>query len=315
MNRNPINRVVANLLKTNPKEVHGTSNSSFSFYYRQLYMKLFSVFRFEGLPDIQDKDFLQETLFREGVMGCFIPNNSAGPILLNGSPTGYNMFYHPSQFIIANPVLGNYTLDVGVNCELLDLGHCAGDFYSFEPLVVRYATLLASIDGSLNMTLMNSRVAQVFTSDSNATLKTMQKIYDDVSEGKPAVFVAKGLRDDVELKPYFNNVKNTYIGTELLQDRQTIMNQFLTEIGINNANTQKRERLITAEADSNQGEVKAIVDEVLDRMNICFGKINAMFGTNMSVSINTKVVGDTTEEGVSSLKRGGENEPDRSDTE
>lgn len=307
MSRNPINRVVANLLKTNPKEVYGTSNSSFAFYYRQLYMKLFSVFRFNELPEIQDKDFLQETLFREGVMSAFIPNNSAGPILLNGSATGYNMFYHPSQFIIANPVLGNYTLTIGVDCELLDLGHVNGDFYSFEPLVVRYASLLASIDGSLNMTLMNSRVAQVFTSDSNATLKTMQKIYDDVSEGKPAVFVAKGLRDDVEMKPYFNNVKNTYIGTELLQDRQTIMNQFLTEIGINNANTQKRERLITAEADSNQGEVKAIVDEVLDRMNICFGKINAMFGTNMSVELNTKVV-DASEGGVT-------DEPDRGDVE
>lgn len=307
MSRNPINRVVANLLKTNPKEVHGTSNSSFSFYYRQLYMKLFSVFRFKDLPEIQDKDFLQETLFREGVMAGFIPNNSAGPILLNGSPTGCNMFYHPSQFIIANPVLGNYTLTIGVDCELLDLGHVNGDFYSFEPLVVRYASLLASIDGSLNTTLINSRVAQVFTSDSNATLKTMQKVYDDVSEGKPAVFLAKGLRDDVEMKPYFNNVKNTYIGTELLQDRQTIMNQFLTEIGINNANTQKRERLITAEADSNQGEVKAIVDEVLDRMNICFGKINAMFGTNMSVELNTKVV-DVSEGGAT-------NESDRGDTE
>lgn len=315
MSRNPINRVVANLLKTNPKEVHGTSNSSFSFYYRQLYMKLFSVFRFEGLPVIQDKDFLQETLFREGVMACFIPNNSAGPVLLNGSATGYNMFYHPSQFIITNPVLGDYTLTIGVDCELLDLGHCAGDFYSFDPLIVRYASLLASIDGSLNMTLMNSKVAQVFSASDNAALKTMQKVYDDVSEGKPAVFIAKGLRDDVEVKPYFNNVKNTYIGTELLQDRQTIMNQFLTEIGINNANTQKRERLITAEADSNQGEVKAIVDEVLDRMNICFDKINAMFGTNMSVTLNTKVVGDTTEEGVSSLKRGEEDVTNRGNTE
>lgn len=309
MSKSPINRVIANLIKANPKDVHGTSNSSFAFYYRQLFMKLFSVFNFEGLPDIQDMDFLQETLFRDGVMACFTPRNSAFPILMNGSPSGYNMFYHPSQFIVANPVLGDYTLTIGVDCELLDLGHVNGDFYSFEPLVVRYASLLASIDGSLNMTLMNSRVAQVFTSDSNATLKTMQKIYDDVSEGKPAVFLAKGLRDDVEMKPYFNNVKNTYIGTELLQDRQTIMNQFLTEIGINNANTQKRERLITAEADSNQGEVKAIVDEVLDRMNNCFNKINAMFGTNMSVSLNTKVVGD------SNMERSEEYEPDRGDTE
>ena len=293
MSKSPINPVIANLLKANPKDVHGTTNSSFAFYYRQLYMKIFSVYKFNDLPPIQDKDFLQETIFRKGVMVCFTPRNSAFPILMNGSPTGYNMFYHPSQFIVANPALGDYTLTMGVDSELLDLGHVNGDFYSFEPLVVRYASLLASIDGSLNMTLMNSRVAQVFTSDSNATLKTMQKIYDDVSEGKPAVFLAKGLRDDVEMKPYFNNVKNTYIGTELLQDRQTIMNQFLTEIGINNANTQKRERLITAEADSNQGEVKAIVDEVLDRMNICFDKINAMFGTNMSVSLNTKVVGDS----------------------
>ena len=242
-------------------------------------------------------------------MACFIPRNSAFPILLNGSPTGYNMFYHPSQFIVANPVIGDYTLTIGVDCELLDLGHVNGDFYSFDPLVVRYASLLASIDGSLNMTLMNSRVAQVFSSSSNAALKTMEKVYDEVSEGKPAIFLTKGLRDDVENKPYFNNVKNTYIGTELLQDRQSIMNQFLTEIGINNANTQKRERLITAEADSNQGEVKAIVDEVLDRMNVCFRKINAMFGTNMSVSLNTKVVGDSNMEGSDI------NEPNRGDTE
>ena len=309
MSKSPINRVIANLIKPNPKDVHGTSNSSFAFYYRQLYMKLFSVFRFDGIPEIQDLDFLQETLFRDGVMTCFIPRNSAYPVLLNGSPTGYNMFYHPRQFNVAKPVLGDYTLTIGVDCDLLDLGHVNVDFYSFDPLVVRYASLLASIDGSLNMTLMNSRVAQVFTSDSNATLKTMQKIYDDVSEGKPAVFLAKGLRDDVEMKPYFNNVKNTYIGTELLQDRQTIMNQFLTEIGINNATTQKRERLITAEEDSNQGEVKAIVDEVLDRMNICFGKINAMFGTNMSVSLNTKVVGDSNMEGSDI------NEPNSGDTE
>lgn len=309
MSKGPINRVISNLLKTNPNDVYGTSNSSFAFYYRQLYMKLFSVFRFDDIPEIQDLDFLQQTVFRDGVMACFIPRNSAFPVLLNGSPTGYNMFYHPSQFIVTNPVIGDYTLTIGVDCELLDLGYVNGDFYSFDPLVVRYASLLASIDGSLNMTLMNSRVAQVFTSDSNATLKTMQKIYDDVSEGKPAVFLAKGLRDDVEMKPYFNNVKNTYIGTELLQDRQTIMNQFLTEIGINNANTQKRERLITAEADSNQGEVKAIVDEVLDRMNICFDKINAMFGTNMSVSLNTKVVGDSNMEGSEI------DGTDRSDTE
>ena len=155
MSKSPINRVIANLIKANPKDVHGTSNSSFAFYYRQLYMKLFSVFRFDGMPEIQDLDFLQETLFRDGVMACFIPRNSAFPILLNGSPTGYNMFYHPSQFIVANPVIGDYTLTIGVECELLDLGHENGDFHSFDPLVVRYDSLLDSIAGSLNMTGMN----------------------------------------------------------------------------------------------------------------------------------------------------------------
>ena len=163
-------------------------------------------------------------------------------------------------------------------------------------LINRYAVLLANIDCSLNVSLMNSRVAHVFEAETDAQVKSLQKMYDDVSKGNPAVFLKKGLKPlgaDQD-GGYFLNVKNTYIGSDLLLTKRSIMNEFLTEIGINNANTDKRERLNSDEVNANNSEVRCTIVRFIDSLNDCAKRINENPNfddiNNLQFSINSRVI-------------------------
>jgi hypothetical protein len=59
--------------------------------------------------------------------------------------------------------------------------------------------------------------------------------------------------------------------------------KFMTDLGIDNANTEKRERLITAEVESNNDEVKLWADQALDELKKSCKKASEMFNIELSV--------------------------------
>lgn len=283
--------VLSRFLTPHPRDVEGLNNSSYIYYRNQLYLKLFSIFEFNNIPPSWNIDYLKNILFPMGFI-CVV-DTPAGVLPLQGGYTGYNVYNFPTKLIVGNPVLGDIERDIGKNGELLYYNYINDSFQSIEPLVKRYAALLASCDGTLNTSLMNSRIAHIFIANTDAEMETYKKIYDDVSEGKPAVFLKKPTGSTLmETNNEFLNVKNTYIGNDVLLTKRTLMNEFLTEIGINNANTDKRERLITSEVNANNAETRALINLWCDTMNGCFNRINNLFGFNINVSINKNVIGD-----------------------
>ena len=111
-------------------------------------------------------------------------------------------------------------------------------------------------------------------------------MYDELASGNPAVVLDKNLFDD-DGKPnwmIFNqNVAQTYIAGTVLDDMRKWECRFDTEIGIPNSNTEKRERLITDEVQSNNVEVKCKAALWLETLQECVKKVNAMFKTDISV--------------------------------
>ena len=55
------------------------------------------------------------------------------------------------------------------------------------------------------------------------------------------------------------------------------------EIGIDNVRSDKKERLITAEANANNVECRCKAELWLDTLKKCVEKVNKMFGTNIRV--------------------------------
>ena len=67
--------------------------------------------------------------------------------------------------------------------------------------------------------------------------------------------------------------------------KRKIINEFLTEIGINNTNLDKRERLTDNEVEANDQEVVSNIQCWIDNINWGIKKINKMFGLNITFVI------------------------------
>lgn len=261
-----------------------TKTRLFISYTEWCLKKLFGAFEFSGIPETWDYDYLLTHLFIDGYIA--ITDTAIGVIPLRCGVTGINVFDHPTTAIFANPVLGNFERELfgenrATSCALVKLQY---DYNGVMPIVERYAELLAMCDNSIAVNLRNSKVAFIGFVSSKQQAATVQKMYEDIDSGKPAVYVKHGdglTSDDI----YYNHVKETYIANDVQLLKQSIKNDFLTEVGLNNANTDKRERLIVDEVNANNDEVQANVQHWLDNIREGLTRANTLFGLNLSVKL------------------------------
>lgn len=270
-----------------PQTVEGLNNTSYFYYYRKLLKMVYSIFDIK-IPNEWDRDFFLENIFLRAPLVAV--DSEFGVVALKCTYDGINIYGKPTRFQVVNEALRELIMGrIGIDGVLIHIGTFANSFTSLDQLLTRYATLLAEVDASMQTTLINSRVAHVFTATNTTQLKELQKVYDKITRGEPAVFLRKTPDDDAN-HVLFNNVKNSFIGIDLQDFKRGIINEFLTEIGINNSNTNKKERLITDEVNSNNSELNANILEWYENLKECFTKVNEMFGTDLSIELNTKVV-------------------------
>lgn len=261
---------------SSPKNVYAKGNLSYYYWYNYLMRVLISTFKFHDFPQEWDIDVFRETLFNAGYVGV-TKHFKTGIVALPCSYTGLNIYLKPTMLQFTNPVLGTFSRRIRENAEVIYFDWYNSHFDTMHSVVSRYAVMLANTDASLNVTLMNSRVAMVFTGSNKAEVNSAKKMYDDVTDGKPAVFQLSNKTNESLGEVFFNNVKNNYIGNDLLVTQQSIINNFCTHIGINNANTQKKERLIKDEAESNNQLTRTLSDMWLENINACFDRVRVLF--------------------------------------
>lgn len=283
---NDFNKYLKEVSKIEPHTLEGLNNTSYFYYFYKLYKMVCSIFTYDSLPDNWNLPYINENLIIDG--NICVTETPAGTLPLRSGFSGHNYFNQPTDFIIANEVLGNFDGKIGTDGVMVYMDIFNGGYRGLSDTISRYATLLSSIDGSFNTTLINSRVAMLFKAKNKAQLKTMEKVYDQVSSGKPAVFI-RDINDDFEYVT-FNNVKTTYIGTELLNDKRTVINEFLTDIGINNVNTQKRERLITGEVNGNDSELLSNIEVFDYNLSNGWNQVKTLYNIDVGYHLNDKII-------------------------
>lgn len=271
-----------------PTGVNGTDNITFNYYQRILLEKIMGVFKFENIPDTWNKQYLLHILLTEGlVIAC---KTQQGNFALRGSAYNLNVYLEPLKARVTSNNIVMFDGSIGVDCEIIYLRPYLNAVYlGVMDIVNRYAQKLASAEGSLDMTIINSRVSHIFRGKTTAELKSYQKMYDDITNGKPSAFLLEDV-NELENKPTNQidllNVKNTFVGRELMELRRSLMNEFLTNVGIDNANTDKRERLNAEEVNVNNTETKCMANYWLGNINDCLTRVNALFGFNISCSLD-----------------------------
>jgi len=237
----------------NPSMVKAYNNRTFAFWERSLFQRACSVLDFE-LPEEWEgniKDFFYYCLFKYGYL-AISENDQFGKFFQPCKLSGYNFYYQPTEVIISNP-LYNDTLKIGVDCELLKL---TPDYAGVWDIIQYYAEKLSVLDNAINMSLINNKYAFIWGARNKAAGEALKKAIDKINKGEPAIIYDMKLLNDPtdKAEPWQildrGNLKESYLTSEQLQDFQTIMNNFDTEIGIPTIPYQKKERMVTSEAES-----------------------------------------------------------------
>lgn len=275
----PFQDLLNNFFAKRPKDVDGVANASTIYYREYLLKKILSRFEFSGIPREWEIDYFLEVLFLEGKL-C-ITDTGMGVIPLRCGLTGIGVFEQPTKAVITNPVLGNFDRTINVDCAVIRLQY---NYAGVGWLINRYATLLAMCDSSVAVNLMNTKATYVFKANSKAQASTIQKMYDDITQGKPAVFVGdSGPLNNENM--FVMPAKQNFIADDVQLLKRKIINEFLTEIGINNTNLDKRERLTNDEVNANNDEVIANIQHWYDNISDGLKRANELFNLDLSVKI------------------------------
>lgn len=266
----------------NPSTVHIRDTGLQRYFARYLLQKTISVFKWD-MPKTWSRNYLLYTLYCWGYVAV-INTDKFGVIPQQCTLGGFDVFYQPKFATVANPLLrGILNPVIGKQCELLRL---QPDYGGVMDIVNFYADMLALSAETAGTNLLNSKLAYVFASDGKAGAESFKKLYDQIASGEPAAYIDKNLyRDDgTPTWNFFNqNLKETYIAGDILNDMRLWEMKFDNEIGIPTTNTTKKERLITDEANSAIEESRTKAQLWLDELQESCRKINNMFGIRLWV--------------------------------
>lgn len=269
--------------RRSPSTVHCQNTALVNFFTRYLLQKVISVFEFDNIPIEWAENYFKYVLFGWGYISILY-TEKFGVIPQKCGLYGYDVFFQPSHVIISNPELpGIERLKIGSECELIKL---QPDYCGVIDIVTTYADLLALCLETAGINLLNSKLSYVFMSENKAAAESFKKMYDQFASGQPAVFPDKMLFSEdgsPTWQLFTQNVGQNYVTDRVLDDMKKIEDRFNTDVGIPNANTYKKERLITDEVNANNVDTQSKVMLWLETMKRGIQKANDHYGLNLDV--------------------------------
>lgn len=269
-----------------PSVVH-TKGNALSYYFRKyLFLEAVSMVKWT-LPDTWPQNRLEYLVFGEGGVSVF-NTDRYGLVYDHMGLTGLNVFYNPTHTVIANHFIkGTKYLQIGKQCEII---HLQPDYRGMVDIVAYYGDMMALAAQTIQSNLINSRLAYVFAAGNKAGAKSFKKMFDQIMQGNPAVFVdsallktyKSGASGQAPWMYFATDLKGNFITNELLTALKTIKALFDTEVGIPNTNTSKKERMLTDEVNSNNVETAAKASLWLDSLQRSCERVHKLFGLDKS---------------------------------
>jgi hypothetical protein len=256
----------------------------FMFFKKYLLEKVMSVFEFE-LPEMWDKNYFLYSLFLNGYLAV-VNTDKFGVICQHCGLRGYNIYYNPTHAIIVNPLLtGILEPKINTQCSLIKL---QPDYSGISDIVNYYADNMAMTAESCEMNIMNSKLSFLFAVRGKSQAESMKKILDDVMRGELGVFYDEKLKigdGNIPLDFFNNDLKKNFIAPELQDTLRRWEEMFCNEVGIPNTRSDKKERMIVDEVNSNNIECFTKVELWLETLKEGVEKTNRMFNLNLNVKL------------------------------
>ena len=301
-----------------PSTYYKEKSIEYMYWFRSLIHKIDSSIVFKNLPKGWSNDFFMFCLWVRGYVLVFKTNRKDlqqygenGIVFNPCHVSGYDFYYQPTTATVANPHMPtkfSYQFDLQKdNAALLKL---TPDFLGVLDIIDYYASKLAELSKGIDMSIINSKFGLIASASNEAQAATLKSVMDELQKGNPLVVYKDQLKESDEIIPrkepfeiWIQELKKNYILTDQLQDFQTILNSFYTEIGLPVA-IEKKERMITSEADFASAQSQARIACWVETLRESLEIINKKFNTKIEVEYAREINDNGDREGAESENSG-----------
>ena len=222
-------------------------------------------FEWDGLPEEIDPRFIEYTLLTCGLGGFFsLKDGLAMWGFAPATPLGRpNMYYNPNR-VQLQPVNGGlpwfkhayYWVSGGVMYEP-DCALCYDSLSrrSFMPTIEYYARRLAVFDRTVDVNVQVQQTPYLLAVPQEMR-KDATRLMNSIMGHSPVLVVNDRMADSAGLSVV--NPQAPYLADKLLADQVKVLNLFYNLVGVDNSNTEKRERVSDKEATSNNEQIMII---------------------------------------------------------
>lgn len=280
-----------------PKRVRDTAFKSSLFdnkrawnnYTYRLFEMAMSRGRWSKMPKSIDLRYLEQTLITQGAC-VFFKDDVLGylclPVVLNGK---LDVYGNPYDFMAISDTGYNKKLDVNTGVIIYNN-------YLRMPNIAEiryYADRLYEYDRIIDVNVKAQKTPVLIKCDKNEIL-SMENMYQKYDGNQPVIYGKKSLNDDniTVLK-----TDAPYIADKVYTLKQNIWNEALTQLGIPNTDTTKRERMIRDEVITAQGAVIATRNSPEKMRQLACDKINEMFGLDIWYQFDNIEIDKTIDKG------------------
>lgn len=247
-------------------------------YFVRLMLISRSLFKWDNLPNGLDEKWIERYLFSEGAC-LFYKDERFGFMVAKLGETGPLNYYDEPTTV--RPYATNYIYEGkelinNVNCVIIRNND---EMLPTAPTIQIYAYDLTNLKRTQDVNICSLKMPTVIRCSDKQRLSLKQAI-NQRNDNEPVIWADKNL--DINNAEVLD-LKAPIVFDKLQIQKHAVWNECMTFLGINNANMDKRERLVDDEVQANNEQVKASEDVMLKAREEACKRINKMFGLNISV--------------------------------
>jgi hypothetical protein len=241
-----------------------------------------AMFTWSGLPDTIPQYILERFLQTNGDCIFYEYKNNLY-VFVGGAGGEFDVYYRPTLYTIANPALDlSKQLKIDDECII-----CLNDSNNMGllPMYTEYATKIVETELSIDIATVNARIISLISASDDRTRASAEKYIDDIRKGESGIIAETPFIDGIKSQPLTTGSDNTIKSLiELLQYHKA---NWYNDIGLSANYNMKREALNTGEASINNDILLPLVDDMLRCRQVACDKINAKYGLEVSVELNS----------------------------